>query len=170
MIDKSLVLFFFSANTIRAELPSQGFPQTPAALFISSSLSPFSMHLSLFASSTTSLSASYLYWFSVASIPFPSSRRPSRMRCQLFIIIFRINLARFIIFCVGVWLASQIRELQSSKSFLKICLPIWEPGHPMPAEQRVYLCVCVCVFLSCCHSFTLYVCLPHLRSACHSLV
>lgn len=47
---------------------------------------------------------------------------------------FLINLAWFIIFCVGMRSASQVGGGTSlSNSFLKIRLPIWESSHPMPA-------------------------------------
>lgn len=76
---------------------------------------------------------------------------PSTTCCQLLIIIFLISLAQFIIFWLGMWSACQVREPSPSSSFLEICLPIWEPSHPMLAKE------CVCVFVLC--SFKFSVCL-----------
>lgn len=77
------------------------------------------------------------------------------------------SISQFINFCVGMWSASQVGEPSPSNSFLKICLPIWETSHPMPARS-----VCVCVrapSLLLSHCVSLYYCVTKITiSLCPS--
>lgn len=81
------------------------------------SLLPFHFHFPspFLSSSLCHLSLCRSYRLFVAS--FPSSLHSSRICCQ-FIIIFLINLSCFILFCVGMWSASQVGEPLASNSFL----------------------------------------------------
>lgn len=141
----TLSLLFFSSSCSLSLLPS-----TISLLF--SMISCLSHSPSFPTASYPSIRSDLFLVTSLPSISPPC--------CQLFII-FLISLSWFIIFCVGMWSASQVGEPLQSNSFLKIRLPVGEPSQPVPARKSV----CVCsfspalshsVFTSCSHCVSLY--------------